>query len=90
MENGQSDFSYRMISKVADYLNVPVSEITLADEKREYEIYFSENKDLEDVRESVEKIFEIMRTFRAHENLYKRMKARSEEDNTSREGLLIR
>ncbi len=79
IENGQSDISYAMILKVADYFGVSASEITSADEDVDLEIYFRDNEDSEEVRGSVGTIVEILKTFRAHEKLYNRMKEKSDE-----------
>ena len=79
IENGQSNISYAMIVKAADYLAVPVSDITSADEEVDLQIYFRDFENSDNVKESVGKIVDIIKTFHAHEKLYNRMKVKADE-----------
>ena len=79
IENGQSDISYRMLQKLADYLAVPVNEITAVDEEVDLKLFFRDMGDAGAVEESVGKIVEIIKTFHAHEKLYFRMKEKQDE-----------
>lgn len=75
LENGQVDISYVMIKKIADYLGVPTSEITNAEEeKKELVTLFREKGSREAVIDSVSKIEKILKVFHAHEKLYYQMK----------------
>lgn len=74
MENGQVDISYATILKIATFLSVPASEITVADEKKDLLVLFREKANSCNVEQSVEKITEILRTFHSHEKLYYQMK----------------
>lgn len=77
IENGQVDISFVMIKKIADYLGVPTSDITSAEEeKKELVTLFREKNSGEDVINSVAKIEEILKVFHAHEKLYHQMKVR--------------
>lgn len=79
IENGQVDISFVMIKKIADYLGVPTSAITSAEEeKKELVTLFREKSMGEDVINSVAKIEEILKVFHAHEKLYYQMKARDD------------
>lgn len=79
IENGQSDISYDMLLKTADFFAVPVSDITSADEQVDLQIYFRDFESSDRVKESVGKIVDIIRTFHAHEKLYNRMKVKADE-----------
>ncbi len=79
IENGQSDISYAMIKTVAAYLAVPVSSITSAGEEVDLQMYFRDGDNTIEVNESVGKIVEILKTFRAHEKLFYRMKGEIDE-----------
>lgn len=79
IENGQSDISYAMLVKTADFLAVPVSDITSVDEEVDLKIYFRDLENSENVNDSVEKIVDIIKTFHAHEKLYNRMRAKADE-----------
>lgn len=79
IENGQSDISYNMIQKAADFLAVSVSSITSADEEVDLKLYFRDIDDVGAIDSSVEKIVEILKTFHAHEKLYYRMKVKADE-----------
>lgn len=79
IENGQSEISYTMIQKVADYLAVPASNITSANENIDLKLYFRDIENADDVTASVEKIVDIIKTFHAHEKLYYRMKDHTDE-----------
>ena len=79
IETGQSDISYAMIMKVAEFFAVPVSDITSADEEVDFQIYFRDFENSEQVNASVEKIVDILRTFHAHEKLYNRMRVKADE-----------
>lgn len=79
IENGQSEISYTMIQKAADYLAVPVSDITSADEDIDLQLYFRDIETAGDIDVSVEKIIDILKTFHAHEKLYLKMKERYDE-----------
>ncbi len=79
IENGLSDISYDMIVKIAGFLAVPVSDITSVDEEDNLQILFRDLDSSENVKESVDRIVNIIKTFHAHEKLYKRMKVKSDE-----------
>ena len=79
IENGQSEISYAMIQKVADYLSVPVSSITSANEDIDLKLYFRGVENAGDINASVAKIVDILKTFLAHEKLYYRMKVKNDE-----------
>lgn len=79
IENGQSEISYTMIQKVAEYFAVPVSSITSADEEIDLKLCFRDVKNAEDIDVSVAKIVDILKTFHAHEKLYYRMKVKEDE-----------
>ena len=79
IENGQSDISYAMLVKVADFFAVPVSDITSADEEVDIQIYFRDLESSDNVKDSVGKIVDILKTFHAHEKLYNRMKVKADE-----------
>lgn len=77
IENGQSDISYAMLIKTADFFAVPVSDITSVDEEiDDLPILFRDIENSDDVNASVEKIVDIIKTFHAHEKLYNRMKVK--------------
>jgi transcriptional regulator with XRE-family HTH domain len=77
IENGQVDISFVMIKKIADYLGVPTSEITSAeDEKKKLVTFFREKSSSGNVVDSVAKIEEILKAFNAHEKLYYQMRVR--------------
>lgn len=79
IENDQSDISYAMLVKVADFLAVPISDITSADEEVDLQILFRDFEISDNVNTSVGKIVDIIKTFHAHEKLYKRMKVKADE-----------
>lgn len=79
IENGQSEISYAMIQKAADYFAVPVSSITSADEDIDLKLYFRDVENAGDIDASVAKIVDILKTFHAHEKLYYRMKVKADE-----------
>lgn len=79
IENGQSDISYDMLLKTADFFAVPVSDITSADEEVDLQILFRDFENSDNVNASIDKIVDIIRTFHAHEKLYNRMKVKSDE-----------
>ena len=79
IENGQSEISYSMIQKVADYLAVPVSYITSVNEEVDLKLYFRDFENASNIEASVETIVDILKTFHAHEKLYYRMKVKSDE-----------
>ena len=79
IENGQSDIPYNMLQKVAEYLGVPVSDITSANEDIDLKLYFRDFENSENIDSSVEKIEDIIKTFHAHEKLYYRMKVKDSE-----------
>lgn len=82
LENGQVDISYVIIKRIADYLGVPTTEITSVEqEEKELVALFRERGTSEDVVDSVAKIQEMLRVFRAHEKLYYQMKARDKCGN---------
>lgn len=80
IESGQSDVSYSMLQRIAEYLAVSVSEITAADTEQGWSVLFRQADDLDIARESVEKIEEIIKTFHAHEKLYYRMRENTGEN----------
>lgn len=79
IESGQSDISYVMLTKVADFLAVPINEITSADEQVDFQILFRNLEGSDNVKVSVDKIADIIKTFHAHEKLYNRMRVKSDE-----------
>ena len=79
IENGQSDISYAMIQKAADYLAVPVSSITSANDDIDLNLCFRDIENAADVESSVAKIVDILKTFHAHEKLYYQMKGKTNE-----------
>ena len=79
IENGQSEISYTMIQKVADYFAVPISSITSADGAIDLKLYFRDIENAGDIDASVAKIVDILKTFHAHEKLYYRMKVNADE-----------
>lgn len=79
IENGQSEISYAMLEKAAEYLAVPVKEITVANEGMDLEVYFRDVENSAEMNKAVEKIVDILKTFHAHEKLYLRMKEKSDE-----------
>lgn len=79
IENGQSEISYTMIQKAADFLAVPVSSITSADEEIDLKLYFRDIENADEINTSVEKIIDILKTFHSHEKLYYRMKGNTDE-----------
>ena len=79
IENGQSDISYAMIKSFADFMAVPVSSITAAAEEVDLQMYFRDVENATDVNESIDKIVDILKTFRAHEKLYYRMRGKADE-----------
>ncbi len=77
IENGQVDISFIIIKKISDYLGVPTSEITSAeDEKKELVTFFREKYSNRNIIDAVAKIEEILKAFNAHEKLYYQMKGR--------------
>ncbi|SHI53709.1 helix-turn-helix domain-containing protein [Lutispora thermophila] len=77
IENGQVDISFVMIKKIANYLGIPMSQITSAEEeKKELVTFFREKSSSENVLNCVAKIEEILRAFKAHEKLYYQMRMR--------------
>lgn len=79
IENGSSEVSYDMLKKIADYLGILVSDITSANEEKDIRVYFRDVENGENIEESVEKIYNILKTFHAHEKLYLRMKEKQDE-----------
>lgn len=79
IENGQSEISYTMIQKAADYFAVPISSITSADKDIDLKLYFRDVENAGNINTSVEKIIDILKTFHAHEKLYYRMKEKADE-----------
>ena len=79
IENGQSDISYEMIKKVANYFAVSVASITSVGEENDIQMHFRDVNSAVNVDESVEKIVDILKTFRAHEKLFYRMKGELDE-----------
>lgn len=79
LENGQTDISYLLIMKIADFLGVTAKEITcVEEEEKELVAYFREKDSSDDVVKSVARVQEILRLFHAHEKLYTQMKVRDE------------
>lgn len=77
LESGQVDISFVEIKKIADFLGVPTSAITSAqEEKKELVALFREKSDKPEVIEAVAKIAEILKVFHAHEKLYYQMRVR--------------
>lgn len=77
LENGQVDISYVMIKKIADYLGVPISKITSAEEEKKGLVtLFREKANVENIVPLVTKVEEILKVFHAHEKLYYQMKER--------------
>lgn len=77
LENGQIDISFVEIKKIADFLGIPTTEITNAqEEKKELVTLFREKSSSPEAIESVAKIEEILKVFHAHEKLYYQMKVR--------------
>lgn len=77
LENGQVDISFVEIKKIADFLGIPTTVITSAqEEKKELVTLFREKSDRPEAVESVAKIAEILKVFHAHEKLYYQMKVR--------------
>lgn len=68
-----------MLEKAAEYLAVPVKEITAANEGMDLEVYFRDVENFAEMNKAVEKIVDILKTFHAHEKLYLRMKEKSDE-----------
>lgn len=79
IESGQSEISYDMIRKAAEYFAVPVSSITSADEDIDLKLYFRDVQNAGGLDTSVAKIVDILKTFHAHEKLYYRMKGKNDE-----------
>ena len=79
IENGQSEISYAMLRKAAEYLAVPVKEITASNEEMDLKVYFRDVDKSAEMNKDVEKIVDILKTFHAHEKLYLRMKEKSDE-----------
>lgn len=79
IENGQSEISYNMIQKAAEFLGVSIASITSADETIDLKLYFRDVESSDEINDSVEKIVDILKTFHAHEKLYYRMKVMSDE-----------
>lgn len=80
IENGQSEITYKMLKSLADYFGITPDEITSSEEDSvDLKLYFRDKKNSYNVDESVEKIMEILRVFRAHEKLYYRMKEKNNE-----------
>lgn len=79
IENGQIDISFVMIKGIAEYLGVPTSEITCAEEeKKKLTTYFREKSSNKNVMDSVAKIEEMLEVFNAHEKLYYQMRVRND------------
>ncbi|WP_069651046.1 helix-turn-helix domain-containing protein [Caloranaerobacter ferrireducens] len=75
LENGQTSISYVVIKKIAEYFNIPTSEITkVTEEKKDLVSLFREKSDKTKAVKAVEKIEEILKVFSAHEKLYYQMK----------------
>lgn len=79
IENGQSDISYEMIKVIANYFAVSVSSITSAREENDLQMHFRDGDNAVGIDESVGKIVDILKTFRAHEKLFYRMKGELDE-----------
>lgn len=76
-ESGQVDISFVEIKKIADFLGIPTTAITSAqEEKKELVALFREKSDKPEAVEAVTKIEEILKVFHAHEKLYYQMKVR--------------
>jgi transcriptional regulator with XRE-family HTH domain len=79
LEKGQVDISYLLIKKIADYMGIPIREITSVEqENRELVTYFREKDSFSDVLDSVAKVQEILHCFHAHEKLYNKIREREE------------
>lgn len=77
LENGQIDISFVEIKKIADYLGIPTTKITEAqEEKKGLVALFREKTNSQAAIDSVAKIEEILKVFHAHEKLYYQMKVR--------------
>jgi transcriptional regulator with XRE-family HTH domain len=75
LEKGQVDISFVTIKKIADFLGVPTSAITSAEEERkELVTLFREKSTVENIVPLVSKVEEILKVFHAHEKLYYQMK----------------
>ena len=82
LEKGQVDISFIMIKRIADFLGVPTSAITSAEEERkELVTLFREKSNAEDIIPLVSKVEEILKVFHAHEKLYYQMKERDSFEN---------
>ena len=82
VESGQTDISFVMIKKIADFLGVPTSDITrVEEEKKELVALFREKSNSPGAVASVAKVEEILRVFDAHEKLYYQMKARDNNED---------
>ncbi len=79
IENGQSEISYSLLQKAADYLGVSVNDITSAGEDVDLKLFFRDFGNSNAIDESVGKIIDILKTFHAHEKLYIRMKEKHNE-----------
>lgn len=80
IENGQTDISYAVLTKIAEYMAVPVAMLTVADEETDLVLLFREYENSSEVEDSVNKIQNILRTFHSHEKLYYRMKEMNSEN----------
>ena len=81
LEKGQIDISFVMIKKIAEYLAVPTSTITQAEEeKKGLTVLFREKSDAPEAISAVEKIEEILRIFHSHAKLYYQMKVRESDE----------
>lgn len=77
IESGQTDISFVIIKKIAEYLAITTNEITSAeDEKKALVTLFREKSNSPESIASVAKIEEILKVFHAHEKLYFQMKVR--------------
>lgn len=79
IENGQSDISYTLLQKTAEILAIPINTLTSADQEVDLRVFFRDADNSDTVKNSVEKIVEILKTFHAHEKLYFRMKGENDE-----------
>ena len=80
IESGQSEVTFRMIQKIAEYFAIPISDITSADEEVDLKICFRDIENSDEINTSVDKIVYILKTFHAHEKLYYRMKVNSDDN----------
>ena len=81
LESGQLDVSYVMIKEIADLFGVSVKEITNVDhQQKALATLFRDAYPGDELTGSVEIIERILKTFSAHEKLYKQMKACGENE----------